>query len=545
MAIQLKRSLTPEIDQAYVLLPGQVGIEMPTAQNTSSQPFKVKIGDGSTSWSALPYFGDNLRVDTSSFVPATRRVNNKALSADISLTANDVGAASASHVHNNYVPNTRTVNSKALSSNISLTYSDVGAAAADHTHDTTSTTVWKLASEYGILPNDNSAAQKINSIGPMTGENGVAFPEGTYIISEEATFDIPVYAAPGVVFQIGANVRLYFNSTFESSGTAIFVMASGGTPMFNQSTVELTWFSNAREAIVICKNQHLNIHCNANTYPYFAQDDMVTNGQYLSIIGDESGPDYRPTASGKVTVNLPNTGDAATIILKNVNIMLSPSGPFITTNGNFNATFNIKLINVTLLGTGSLINVSYSSGGLRPKLYFENVTGSINTSIFSSDSNGAYSFYWHNYLNTPKIAWQTGQTNNMADVSWDTDFANVNLTATSNIQISFGCGTLTNCSFDSENVITTRSSGGASSGSSSGTSNIYQFRIYPNLVSNFNNRYPNLIYFNCNFKLSTFEYPTNPNNNRHKIVFLSCQQCETSYGPSGYSEGWPTWATVI
>ena len=33
------------------------------------------------------------------FVPLTRKINNKALSADISLTASDVGAAAASHSH--------------------------------------------------------------------------------------------------------------------------------------------------------------------------------------------------------------------------------------------------------------------------------------------------------------------------------------------------------------------------------------------------------------------------------------------------------------
>ena len=55
----------------------------------------------------------------SDYVPITRTINSKALSANISLTASDVGA----------VPTTRTVNSKALSANISLTASDVGALA--------------------------------------------------------------------------------------------------------------------------------------------------------------------------------------------------------------------------------------------------------------------------------------------------------------------------------------------------------------------------------------------------------------------------------
>lgn len=51
------------------------------------------------------------------YVPNTTKVNGKALSADVTLTAGDVGA----------VPTTRTVNGKALSSNITLTSSDVGA----------------------------------------------------------------------------------------------------------------------------------------------------------------------------------------------------------------------------------------------------------------------------------------------------------------------------------------------------------------------------------------------------------------------------------
>lgn len=113
------------------------------------------------------------------YVPQARTVNGKALSANISLTAADVGAATTSHAHEigdvtdlqtaldgkaatshghavvdvaglqtaldgkaasghnhdtAYVPLTRTVNSKALSANVTLTAADVGAAATSHTH---------------------------------------------------------------------------------------------------------------------------------------------------------------------------------------------------------------------------------------------------------------------------------------------------------------------------------------------------------------------------------------------------------------------------
>ena len=57
------------------------------------------------------------------YVPQTRKVNNKALSSDISLSAGDVGA----------VPTSRKVNGKPLSSDVTLTASDVGAAPTEYT----------------------------------------------------------------------------------------------------------------------------------------------------------------------------------------------------------------------------------------------------------------------------------------------------------------------------------------------------------------------------------------------------------------------------
>lgn len=87
---------------------------------------------GWRAWSTLIH-SDNY---TTYAVPKTRKVNNKELSADISLTASDVGAATSGHNHDSvYVPQTRKVNNKALSADISLTASDVGASASGHTHD--------------------------------------------------------------------------------------------------------------------------------------------------------------------------------------------------------------------------------------------------------------------------------------------------------------------------------------------------------------------------------------------------------------------------
>ncbi|MBI6250452.1 phage tail protein [Proteus mirabilis] len=90
---------------------------------------------------------DNANSNANGRVPSTRKVNGKPLSADISLTAGDVGAATQAQVNeakaaasnaqtaannannnaNGRVPNTRKVNGKPLSADISLTAGDVGA----------------------------------------------------------------------------------------------------------------------------------------------------------------------------------------------------------------------------------------------------------------------------------------------------------------------------------------------------------------------------------------------------------------------------------
>lgn len=132
-----------------------------SADEISSGTLPIERGgtNASTSTQALENLGG---------VPKTRTVNNKALSSDISLTASDVGASASGHSHafniltskpttlsgygiTDAVPATRKVNNKALSSDISLTASDVGAAASGHSHAfSTLTSKPTTLSGYGI-----------------------------------------------------------------------------------------------------------------------------------------------------------------------------------------------------------------------------------------------------------------------------------------------------------------------------------------------------------------------------------------------------------
>lgn len=153
---------------------------LPSTGNQTGDLWNVEDTGANYAWNGTEWDKLSENVDLSGLVPNSRKVNNKALSSDITLTYSDVGAlssgtsipstysdvnaasaghthtysdvgaasashthsysytdvgaASASHTHSGYVPTSRTINTKALTSNITLSASDVGAATSGHTH---------------------------------------------------------------------------------------------------------------------------------------------------------------------------------------------------------------------------------------------------------------------------------------------------------------------------------------------------------------------------------------------------------------------------
>ncbi len=112
-----------------ILTAGDVGAATP-----------AQVNEAKTAASNAQTVANNANTNANGRVPNTRKVNGKPLSADISLTAGDVGAATPAQVNeaktaannantnaNGRVPNTRKVNGKPLSADINLTAGDVGA----------------------------------------------------------------------------------------------------------------------------------------------------------------------------------------------------------------------------------------------------------------------------------------------------------------------------------------------------------------------------------------------------------------------------------
>ena len=184
-------------------------------------------------WSAIKTALNNL------FVPKTRTVNSKALSEDISLTATDVRAeatgtaTSAVSNHNsdtdahssvlaNYVKDTRKINNKALSSDISLTATDVGAdskgsaSSAVSSHNTASDAHNTLFAEKQDTP---LSASSLPTSGTALAANTI------YTVSGVGTY---AFAAPTTgnkwahgKFTTGTTVNVSFSGTFQGAAPSI------------------------------------------------------------------------------------------------------------------------------------------------------------------------------------------------------------------------------------------------------------------------------------------------------------------------------------
>lgn len=184
-------------------------------------------------WSAIKTALNNL------FVPKTRTVNNKALSEDISLTAADVGAdatgaaTSAVSDHNsdtdahssvlaNYVKGTRKINNKALSSDISLSANDVGADAqgsassAVSSHNSASGAHEALFDKKQDVPLSSSSfptsgtALTANTIYTVSGV-------GTYAFTAPTTGNKWAHGK----FTTGSTVNVSFSGTFQGAAPSI------------------------------------------------------------------------------------------------------------------------------------------------------------------------------------------------------------------------------------------------------------------------------------------------------------------------------------
>ncbi|WP_272658398.1 phage tail protein [Providencia sp. PROV148] len=184
---------------------GDVGAYTKAETDTKVADAKKAGTDAQAMANAANTAATNANNNANGRVPSTRKVNNKPLSADISLTAGDVGSYTKAETDtkvadakkagtdantnaNGRVPNTRKVNNKPLSADITLSAGDVGAYTKAET-DTKVADAKKAGTDAQATANAaNTAANNANN-----NANG-RVPSGRKINNKALTADIALNA---------------------------------------------------------------------------------------------------------------------------------------------------------------------------------------------------------------------------------------------------------------------------------------------------------------------------------------------------------------
>lgn len=327
-------------------------------------------------------------------------------------------------VKNGYVPNTRTINSKPLSANISLTASDVGAAASSHTHSylplsggtvTGTLTVNKeLYSNAAVISKRNSSPQFIlqNANGAQLGTFYSTSSDGSYgnvaiAVNKDnssaayytfsnfgrfssprdiqtITFRAKSDSNPGLVFLNNSEImlsQLYVATTDGSYGNVLLKVLSSAT--------KASYFTFKNDGI------------------FSAPSDIISNGGML-----KSSKDNRPTvaltnASGAWLAGLSaytTDGTYGDVILT-VNSSATESKSFTFSNqGSFRAPSTVySSLFAAQSNNNPQLMLQNASGAPLGMLYMNTTTGGYSSAylrVYSSAS--AYSTF--NFGNDGKLS---------------------------------------------------------------------------------------------------------------------------------------------
>lgn len=202
------------------LAAGDVGSYTKAETDTKVADAKKAGTDAQATANAANTAATNANNNANDRVPSTRKVNNKPLSADITLSAGDVGAYTKAETDtkiadakkagtdantnaNGRVPNTRKVNNKPLSADITLSAGDVGAYTKAET-DTKVADAKKASSDAQATANAaNTVANNANN-----NANG-RVPSGRKVNNKALTADIVLNAG-----DVGAYTKAEVDSKF-------------------------------------------------------------------------------------------------------------------------------------------------------------------------------------------------------------------------------------------------------------------------------------------------------------------------------------------
>lgn len=302
-------------------------------------------------------------------------------------------------VKNDYVPNTRTINSKPLSANISLTASDVGAAASSHTHSYlplsggtvtgTLTTNKELYSNAAIISKRNSSPQLIlqNANGAQLGSIYSGTSDGSY---SDVLISVNSSSSDVVYFGFAKNGQFTAPNNIYSKGTLVSqTNSSPGLTIQNASGANLAMlYSNGTTGGY--SNAVLRVYSSASEYSSFnfGNDGSLNFGGRLysgshNIKGD-SYPvlTFADTANNKSLAYIQpqtSTGDYGDLLIA-VKNSRGQSNFLFAMNGEFSAPSDI-------ISNGGMLK---SSKDNRPTVALTNASGAWLAGLSAYTTDGTY-----------------------------------------------------------------------------------------------------------------------------------------------------------
>lgn len=147
-------------------------------------------------------------------VPTTRKVNNKALSADISLTASDVGAATSGHTHTTLIATTSDTNQITLAASTKYKLTAGGTSYV-----------------FTTPPSGGGGSLNLQLVRSYTGHAS----SNTYA---SISFDVTV--SPSYLYYIVPMLHLYSDSSYDIGYyevNADITLSSGGSPYYSWNTI--------------------------------------------------------------------------------------------------------------------------------------------------------------------------------------------------------------------------------------------------------------------------------------------------------------------
>lgn len=325
-----------------------------------------------------------------------QQVNN-VVESDLKIKGLDTAAY---HPESYFVPATRTINNKALSTNISLTASDVGAAASSHTHSYLPLTGGTLTGSLTVNDNIYSKGALIsqkNSYPGLTIQNAsganlaMLYSNGTTGGYSNAVLRVYSSASAYSSFSFGNDGSLNFggslysgNHTIKGDSYPSLIFANAAN---NKSLAYIQYQTNSGDygdLQIAVKNSSSGIayFTFKNSGIFVTPDDIIANGGVLKSSKNSSPSIALTNASGEWLAYLAaETTDGSYGNAKlRVNKSATEGATFTFGNtGNFRAYGNIY---------GSTIVAQTNNN---PQLTLQNNSGANLAMLYTNTTTGAYS----------------------------------------------------------------------------------------------------------------------------------------------------------